>query len=94
MHRTGQCALSVMRAWASPRLKGNMTLRIINRICYTIAIVCIISGVVYALALIWGDHWRKDAWKGLATLSVVFLGAVMTLSVNQIMLRNNRSGDA
>ena len=70
-----------------------MTLKIVNRICYTIAIVCITAGVVYGLMLIWGDHWRKDAWKGLASLAVVFLGAVMTLSVNQIMLRNRRSGD-
>lgn len=68
-------------------------LKIVNRICYTIAIICIIAGVVYGLILIWGDDWGKDAWKGLASLSVIFLGAVMTLSVNQIMLRNRRSID-
>jgi hypothetical protein len=71
-----------------------MVLKIVNRICYTIAIVCIVVGVVYGLALIWGDHWDKGAWKGLASLSVVFLGAVLTLSVNQLLLRSRRSGDA
>ncbi|MCE9603749.1 MAG: hypothetical protein K8U03_02475 [Planctomycetia bacterium] len=70
-----------------------MTLKIVNRICYTIAIVCIIAGVVYGLMLIWGDYWDKDAWKGLASLSVVLLGAVMTLSINQILLRNRHPGD-
>ncbi|HYO07605.1 MAG TPA: hypothetical protein VER17_01410 [Tepidisphaeraceae bacterium] len=69
-------------------------LQIVNRVCYTIAIVCIVAGVAYGLTLIWGDHWRKDAWRGLASLSVVFLGAVLTLSVNQIMLRNRGSDDA
>jgi hypothetical protein len=67
-----------------------MLLKIVNRTCYTIAIVCIIAGVAYCLMLIWRDEWPKDAWKGLASLAVVFLGAVMTLSVNQIFLRNRK----
>jgi len=67
-----------------------MTFKIVNRICYTIAIICIVVGVIYGLMLIWGDDWRRDAWRGLASLSIVFLASVLTLSVNQVYLRNRR----
>jgi NADH:ubiquinone oxidoreductase subunit 2 (subunit N) len=70
-----------------------MNMQIVNRICYVIAIVCIIAGVAYGLTLVWVESWRVDAWKGLATLSIVFLGAIMTLSVNQVFMRGGRRRD-
>jgi membrane protein YdbS with pleckstrin-like domain len=70
-----------------------MTMRIVNRICYVIAIICIIAGVAYGLTLVWVESWRENAWKGLATLSIVFLGSIMTLSVNQVFMRGSHRRD-
>lgn len=60
-----------------------MDLRALNKICFTICIVCIAIGVVFGLALIWVTHSSEIAWKGFATVSVVFLGAALTLSVSK-----------
>jgi len=65
-----------------------MALKELNTICYTICIVCIIAGIGLALSLIWGDWENRIAWKGLMTVSVLFLGAALTLSVNKIIDRD------
>lgn len=59
-----------------------MDLRALNKICFTICIVCIVIGVVLGLSIIWVTHTSEFAWKGFATVSVVFLGAALTLGVS------------
>ncbi|MBI1337970.1 MAG: hypothetical protein GC164_13560 [Phycisphaera sp.] len=62
-----------------------MSLRQLNTICYTLCIVCIVAGVVFALILIRGDIDNKIAWKGFMTIGVFFLASCLTLSVNKMM---------
>jgi hypothetical protein len=61
-----------------------MKLDDLNRICFTVCIVCIIVGILIAMAMIWwtgGDN--EIAWKCLATVSILFLGASLMLSVSK-----------
>jgi len=66
-------------------------LRIVNRICYTVCIACIIAGVVFGLLIIWGEGHDRDRWKYLATIFVLFLASVLTLSVNRLLDKNDLS---
>ena len=66
------------------------SLRIIDRLCYTVCIVSVVVGVAIGIALIWipGDH--DNLYKALATVAVIFGGAAVTLSVNRTI--NRRTG--
>ncbi len=66
-------------------------LKIVNRICYTICIICIVAGVVLGLLMIWGNRPDRDNWKYLATILVLFLASSLTISVNRL-LDKDRSG--
>jgi len=55
----------------------------LNRICFTVCIVCIVLGVVIAMGMIWWTGSNEIAWKGLATVSILFLAASLTLSVSK-----------
>jgi hypothetical protein len=68
-------------------------LKVVNRICYTICIICIISGVVLGLLIIWGDRQDRDHWKYLATIFVLFLASSLTLSVNRLLDKGRSAGD-
>ena len=69
-----------------------MNLKGLNIVCYTICIICIVAGVVFALILIWGDVDNEIAWKGFMTIGVFFLGSVLTLSVNKMLERSPGAG--
>ena len=60
-----------------------MGLRALNRVCFTICVVCIVLGVVMGLGLIWVSKDSEFVWKGLATVGVVFAGSAATLSVSK-----------
>lgn len=61
-----------------------MNLQVLNRICFTICIVCIILGTALGLAMIWGNfHGNEFVWKSWLTLAVLFLAAALTLSVSR-----------
>lgn len=61
-----------------------MNLQYLNKICFTICIVCIIMGVVLALAMIWGDLGKNEVlWKAWLTILVFFLASGMTLVVSK-----------
>ena len=62
-------------------------MKLLNTVCYTICIVCIIAGVLLSLVLIWGDIENKIAWKGFMTIGVFFLASTLTLSVNKVIER-------
>jgi hypothetical protein len=67
-------------------------LRALNKVCFTICIVCIVIGVVLGLALIWVSQSSEFVWKGFATVGVVFLGAALTLSVSKTFEGKLRGG--
>ena len=64
-----------------------VTIAKLNIICYSICIICIVAGVLFALYIIWGDVESRMAWKGFLTIAVFFLGSALTLSVNKMMTR-------
>jgi hypothetical protein len=69
-----------------------MDLKTLNRICFTICLVCIVVGVVFSLAIIWASISNQYIWKSYATLGVVFAGAALTLSVSKTFASRS-SGD-
>jgi hypothetical protein len=70
-----------------------MKLDDLNRICFTICIICIIFGVLIAMGMIWWTGSNEIAMRGLATVGVLFLGASLTLSVSKTFDRTARRDD-
>jgi hypothetical protein len=68
-----------------------MIIKILNKICFTICIVCIIAGIVLGLGIIWGSHDDEIMWKGLGTVLVLFVGSALTLAVSNTFSRSSRS---
>jgi type IV secretory pathway VirB2 component (pilin) len=68
-------------------------LTIVNRICYTICILCIIAGVVVGLMIIWGDRRDENHWKYMASLFVVFAASSLTMSVNRLLDKGRATPD-
>lgn len=63
-----------------------MNLDRLNKICFTICIICIVAGAVLSLAMIWLElHDEKFAWKSWLTIGVFFLASALTLSVNKTL---------
>lgn len=63
-----------------------MDLRRLNKICFTICIVCIVLGTVLSLAMIWGEITDNEfVWKSWLTISVLFLASALTLSVSKTL---------
>ncbi len=75
------------------RRSTDRMLKIINRVCYTLCIVCIVAGVICGLLIIWAEGHDRDRWKYLATVIVLFLGSLMTLSVNRLLDRGRARAD-
>ena len=64
----------------------NMDLQKLNKICFTVCIVCIVLGIVLALAMIWGEIKNNPlAWKCWLTIAVFFLGSALTMSVTRAL---------
>ena len=59
-----------------------MDLRFLNKICFTICIVCIVSGLVLGISLIWVSSGNEDLWKGLLTIGLLFVAAAQTMAVS------------
>lgn len=73
---------------------SDVNLEALNRICFTICIVCIVVGTVLSLQMIWGDiRGNEVMWKLWATNGVLFLAAALTLSVNKTLGGKWRSGE-
>ena len=69
-----------------------MDLQRLNKVCFTICIVCIVLGVILSLASIWGDFRDEFVWKSWLTTGVLFLASALTLSVSK-MLGNRAARD-
>ncbi len=71
-----------------------MNLQKLNRICFTICLVCIVLGMVLSLAMIWGEV--KDnamVWKSWLTIGVFFLASTLTLSVSKTLGERQKDKD-
>jgi len=61
-----------------------MDVRILNKICFTICIVCIVLGTLLGLAMIWGNIRDNEfVWKSWLTICLLFLASALTLSVSR-----------
>lgn len=70
-----------------------MNLQVLNRICFTICIICIVAGTVLSLAMIWWE--LRDAqivWKSWQTIAVLFLASALTLSVSKTFAWKRKDG--
>lgn len=63
-----------------------MGLKKLNKICFTICIVCIVAGTVLSLAMIWGDLAEEESvWKAWLTILVLFLSSILTMFVSKAL---------
>jgi uncharacterized membrane protein YhaH (DUF805 family) len=63
-----------------------MKLYQLNKICFSICIVCIVAGTVLSLAMIWGElEDSRFMWKSWLTIGVFFLASVLTICVNNAL---------
>ncbi len=63
-----------------------MNLQQLNKVCFTICIVCIVLGTVLSMAMIWFEISDNSfVWKSWLTIGVLFLASALTLSVNKTL---------
>ena len=68
-----------------------MILKILNKICFTICIVCIVAGIMLGLALIWGSQDSEIKWKCLNTVFVIFAGSALTFAMSKAFTQKSGS---
>lgn len=56
----------------------------VDRVCYSLAAVSVVVGVVSGIVLIWGPG-ADEFGKVLATAGLVFVGAALVLVLNRLM---------
>jgi len=68
-----------------------MDIEKLNKICFTICIICIVAGAVLSLAMIWLElQDEKIEWKSWLTIGVFFLASALTLSVSKTLAWKSR----
>ena len=71
-----------------------MDIQKLNRICFTICIVCIVLGTVLAIAMIWTEIKNNEfVWKSWLTIGVFFLASALTLSVTKTLGGKTKPGE-
>lgn len=61
-----------------------MYVQILNKVCFTICIMCIVLGTVLGLAMIWLNlHDSEFVWKSWLTILLFFLSSLLTLLVSK-----------
>jgi len=69
----------------------HMNLQLLNKVCFTICISCIVLGTVFSLAIIWGELSDNELfWKSWLSIGVLFLASVLTLSVSKTLGRHEK----
>ena len=58
-----------------------VTIQQLNRICFTICIVCIVTATVLVLVLIWMPTQSETMQKGCLSILVLFLASLLTIGV-------------
>lgn len=66
---------------------------LVNKICFTVSIVSIVSATAVSILGIWGFVADQTLmWRALATLGVLFLASILTVMVNGFFVdRRGRS---
>jgi len=69
-----------------------MNLQLLNKVCFTICIGCIVLGTVCSLAIIWGELSDNEefVWKSWLSTGVLFLASALTLSVSKTLGRHEK----
>ncbi|MFP6659624.1 MAG: hypothetical protein VB853_15680 [Pirellulales bacterium] len=63
-----------------------MNLQRLNKICFTICIVCIVLGTILSLTMIWIEIRPSELiWKSLQTIGLIFLAAALTLNISKFL---------
>ena len=60
---------------------------LVNKICLTVSVVCIITATALSILSIWGVVESATLiWRSLSTLGVLFLASILTVMVNNIFV--------
>ena len=62
-----------------------MNLTVLNRICWTICIVCIVGGTALSLSMIWAKYESEFLWKSWTSIAVLFFASAATLIVSKVV---------
>ncbi len=62
-----------------------MDLSLLNRICWTICVVCIVAGTALSLSMIWGSYQNESLWKAWTSIGVLFIASAATLIVSKVV---------
>lgn len=72
-----------------------MNLRVLDKICFTICVVCIVAGTVLSLVMIWGEIADNEfVWKCWLTIALLFLASALTLAVSKTFAGRGSPRDA
>ena len=59
--------------------------QVLNRVCFTICIICIVAGTVFSLSMIWTPYESEDLLKVWGTVAVLFFASTATLIVSRVV---------
>ena len=62
-----------------------MNLTVLNKICWTVCIVCIVAGTAFSLSMIWGTYQNEFLWKAWSSIAVLFFASTATLVVSKVV---------
>ena len=62
-----------------------MDLSVLNKICWTICIVCIIVGTVLSFTMIWATLESEFLWKAWTSMGVLFFASSAVLIVSKVL---------
>ncbi len=69
-------------------------MKLINTICLGISILAIVMGITISILAIWNVVETSDFfWRSLMTMGVLFLGSILTVTVNNFFPQNSKSHD-
>ena len=63
-----------------------------NKICLTIAIVCIVVGAVFGLALVWLDVPNEFTWRCFLSLGILFGASMLAGLAGKVLLKEEKEG--
>ena len=57
-----------------------MNLTVLNKLCWTICIVCIVAGTALTFSMIWGTNQSEFLWKAWTSIAVLFFASAACAS--------------
>ena len=62
-----------------------MNIKVLNRICYTVCIICIAAGTALTFTMIWGTYESAFLWKAWSSIALLFCASTATLVVSKVV---------